>query len=392
MPETQSEQKTMLGDAIDTLTSEIRSGPTRSPSETLEYACSRLALIKPISSAGMFRLDQGTSSFKWIYRTQPVVQMMDDSLRNHHDGLSSMFNGGDLVQVGSDKDSYFVGLPAGQFDGGAIGLGISTSRELNDGELARLGSFGFLIGLAAENARLRHQMTQTTEIQSTARLIGFIAHELRTPLTGMRGNVQLALMATRKEQYDRIPTRLEAAISSVDDMSGLVQQLLDVSRLERGAFTLTLSEARLEDTVARAATALENSAADPTINLPNDSTTTMAGDHDALEKSITILLRNIGNYADRSQPVEIETLHDGQYVGITLSYTGNRFSGSDLQALTEPLSIARPGGDSHENLSLELAFCRGIITRHGGKLSLHADPSNPGKQLVEIRLPQHVDA
>jgi K+-sensing histidine kinase KdpD len=391
MHDAHTQQKSLLGAELDHLTTRIRSLQSSTPDDILEQLFTRLAVIDPISSAGMFRLDQASSSLEWMYQSEPTVNLMNQSLNDHREGLTDMLNsGGDLVRIDSNAQGFFTGFPAGHYNGSAIGLGVSSGRSFDQTELSRLESFSLLMGLIIENARLKQAVNSKDETSSTARLIGFIAHELRTPLTGMRGNIQLALMSTRKEQYDRIPSRLEAAITGVDDMSRLVQQLLDVSRLERGAFNLTISTAQIGDTLSRA---VESQSEDwRSIKLTGDLSTSLTADHESLEKVVYFLLKTVANYAEDPSKLEVSAKRSDGKVGIDLRYAGKPLSDADHVALSEPLSRNSGVTSRDENLSLELAYCRGVIYRHDGEIRLASDTPEAGQQSIQLELHDYVEA
>lgn len=388
------DDEAIFGDQLDRLSREIRQFPAASPETALTHACSRLAVIDPLSSAGVFRLDQTSQALEWVHLSDPPREFMNASLKRHHSGLSDMLSGGQSLQINGDHPAamggdVFIGLPAGDFNGAPLGLGLSSSRRLLDAELARLGTVGLLIGLLAENARLTQILTQEEDASSTARLIGFIAHELRTPLTGMRGNIQLALMANRKGQHERIPNRLEAAINGVDDMSGLVQQLLDVSRMERGAFSLNLSEAPINETVKEAVDAFQS---DPrhdgfTVRFTGDADARITGDQSALQTMLCLLLKTSGQYSDGSGEMSTTVSHDGSTIQIDITYAGVPFSDGDRAALSAPLSSTRAASKQNDSLSLDLAYCRGVVHHHQGRIALQTDKPSPGQQTIEILLP-----
>jgi signal transduction histidine kinase len=391
----------MFESQLDQLTSEIRQLPALPLHETLEQACSRLAGIEPLTSAGIFRLDEAVSSLEWLYASSSSIEDLSHSMQHNYAEISDMLTNGHSVQYnasdfGQDSTDVFVGLPAGTFDGRSVALGLSSNRTLSDEELVRLGLFGWLVALSAENARLSSMTTGSDEAGSTARLIGFIAHELRTPLTGMRGNIQLALMANRKQQHDRIPARLEAAIDGVDDMTELVQKLLDVSRLERGVFTLNLQEAPLANAVTAAVdsvTAGQEAKEQEPIEIQVESLDSLvvAHDQEAIQKSISYLISSASHYAELAEPLRITASEDTEGIHLCISYSGAPLSDDDMAALSVPLSSSRPSSErSDHHLSLELAFCRGVMQKHDGEILVHADYPSPGQHQIEIVLPNQV--
>lgn len=380
----------MSTDQFDRLTRDIQLLSFGSPEHILTRICAGLMTMEPIRAAGLFRFEEMSEDLHWIALNPVDDNLMLRSLVQDRSNLVNLLvNENSQVQRQIADRSYFVGTPAGTFDGAPLGLGVSTDRSLKDDEIGRLNSFSMIAGLMAENSRLQSLVSDDDEAGSTARLLGFVAHELRTPLTGMRGNIQLALMAIRKGQHERIPDRLEAAISSVDDMSGLVQKLLDVSRLERGAFPLTLGTGKIGDTINQAVTSFLDQPDSDLDHIPISGDIDIMFDHDqqAMQDTLCFLLNNIKPYLrDRAGPA-ITVFDDGVLIRIQIAYAGTELAGDDLAALSVPLSSTRPSSQRSDHLSLDLAFCRGVIRRHNGEIMLHADTPAPGHHMIDILLP-----
>jgi signal transduction histidine kinase len=385
-----------FGDQLDLLASEIHQMPGVKPHDIIEHACTRLARIEPISNAGIFRWSSSDRSLEWMYHSHPDAVSFSKTLQTHlsglsevlRDGISSQFAPSNRNETNADT---FVGIPIGEFNGNPAGLGVSSNRSLEQAEMHRLTPFALILGLIAENARLKHQIEQEQEQDSgsTARLIGFIAHELRTPLTGMRGNIQLALMASQKEQYDRIPKRLQTAISSVDEMTGMVQKLLDVSRLERGSYPFDSSSSDISQTILAA---VESAATDDrlaTLQIRAETIDELVIDHDrsAFQQMLCYLLLAVNQYSSDSGDITLSATDESDTFRIQITYAGKMFSTIDQITLVEPLVQAEAARTQHENISLELAFCRGIVTHFGGQIDIASSPYASGEHQITVTLP-----
>jgi signal transduction histidine kinase len=397
MPDSRPNDGAVFGDQLNLLTTEIRQLSDLSPRAALEYACARLSAINPLSSAGIFRQEKNSDALQWMHLSDGSADFMNQSLEQNEKGLSDILTNGWLKQFDPAQNSgatrdIFIGVPAGDLEGEPVGLGLSSTRALEDVELSRLGFFALMLGLIAENARLSNIVANRDDSSSSARLIGFIAHELRTPLTGMRGNIQLALMASRKGQHDRVPKRLEAAINGVDDMSALVQQLLDVSRLERGTFQLNLGLAGIGQTIASAidAVSTEDQFAPRSVRVIHLDDVTLEHDHAALQRAFCYLLVASGRYATEMSEIECSVYDNGDTVTFRIIYEGSAFSSDDQAVLSGPLASAQSASGRSDDLSLDLAFCRGIISHHNGQISLKSDSGAPGTHTIEITLPRHI--
>lgn len=389
MPE--SERGGALGDELARFTSEIHQIEDQPPDRLIEEACARLGGIEPLSSAGMFQLVPETTSLGWLHLSNPSLEFMNQSLRTNHADLSGMLANGGAVQFNASQEgsNFFIGVPAGQYNGSQIGLGVSCSRFLEDNELTRLGPLGLILGLMVENARLSQDANDHDDASSTARLVGFIAHELRTPLTGMRGNIQLALMASRKEQYERIPGRLESAIESVDSMSSLVQKLLDVSRLERGAVSLNIIPASLSETVEDAVKSINAEISGKTwsVRAGTGDAPVIEHDQEAIRQALYYLVENFGPYAEHDSEITISINEESDSVELSITYAGAPFSDEEAAALAIPLSRAQSSSARNEYLSLDLAYCRGVMNEHNGHVDSRADFPSPGRHTIALMFP-----
>jgi signal transduction histidine kinase len=390
MQDLHNERDIMTVRIFDDLTHRLQYSSSESADAVLTDICSGLIEISTVRAAGLFRLDETSDSLHWIALEPDDDDLMHRFLVQNRKELISMLRGGSqTVQQEYTDQLPMVSVPAGAFDGAPLGIGISTNRPLESDEVERLSAFAVLAGLIAENTRLTSLLAEDDEAGSTARLLGFIAHELRTPLTGMRGNIQLAMMANRKGQHERIPSRLEAAINGVDNMTALVQKLLDVSRLERGAYPLSPTMGRIGESIQRGVESFLSESGDNPAVIPVDGDFDSEVHHDqqAFQETICLLLKSIAPYLEPSGSPVISIADDGVLVRIRIHYTGSRFSGDDLAALSAPLSSTRPSSERHDHLSLDLAYARGVIRRHSGQIVLHADSPAPGQQTIDILLP-----
>jgi signal transduction histidine kinase len=270
------------------------------------------------------------------------------------------------------------------------GLIILCTRPLERSRLLLLDTAVRLIAATEAGTHTSRQPAHRHD-EILARLIGFIAHELRTPLTALRGNVQLALMANRKGNHERIPDRLEAALNGVDTMSALVQSLLDVSRLERGNFTFNHTRSDLRSTIEAAIEQASRAAEviPGRIELSGLPSYEYMHDEGNLTRALANLLAAVTECADQSDdPIRINVEDEQGMLRLVISYQGSQFLPVDQIALTQSLYESADGSDrgSRDELPLDLAFTRGIIAHHGGVVRFQK-PASPGVQELVIELP-----
>ena len=383
-----------LAEQLSELSQEIAQFNAVSMDYVLERVCDRLTSIAPFDGAGVFSPIEHQDTLRWLHLSGAGNPALGPVLGGYRSSLQPVVNGSGAVQLaytngGAETGGYLAGIPTGLISGTPAGLLVSSSRELVEDELGLLGPFALMVGLSAENARLSGMLDASTSGNPVARLLGLIAHELRTPLTAVRGNVQLALMAHRRSQQERVADRLESAISSVDGMTGLVQTLLDVSRLERGTFRLEQSLSDLRDTLQNAVTMLSESETGSETHLrmePGDPVT-ISHDQRALSKAFIHVLEAVSRCAgDTNEIVLTLELVNGE-VGVAVRYSGERLPERERAVLSEPLHNAHASTDRADDLSLELAYTRGVVQHHGGRITVAEAESDNDWHDVTIWLP-----
>jgi signal transduction histidine kinase/predicted hydrocarbon binding protein len=209
------------------------------------------------------------------------------------------------------------------------------------------------------------------------------AHELKTPLTSLRGFAQLLLrQAERDETPD--PERLRQGLAAIDQQSGklgiLVDQLLDISRLEAGRLVI---EPRVTDVVGLVEAVVVAAGATTerhAITLRGARAALALVDPLRLEQVVTNLVDNAVKYSPRGGSVDVEVTKQGGEIVIAVRDRGlgvppkhrslifDRF----YQAHTEH----RLGG-----MGLGLYISRQIIDLHGGRLWARF-PRGGGTQMV----------
>lgn len=401
MPESQSHDTGQIGDTLQRLSRQVSNEQSDSPATVLQQSLDRIASASPFTAAAVLSGEPESGGSFWSQRDSTgngnrfFNRLHDDrrdllsEIRTEQEAVQH-----DVVDLLADPDvsgrCYLIGVPAGRVADSECSLGILSERPLSENELDQLVSFSRLLGLAAENARLT-ALLSPQDGRSPANLIGLIAHELRTPLTGMRGNIQLALMSNQKGKTERVPERLEAAITSIDGMAELVQKLLDVSRLERGNFQLHLADADLRSTV-RAAIESALGGPDPDgslVRLSPGDPVHQRHDRHAFELALSYLLTTALGYRDPDTPVTVTVRSEKHGRMIEISYTGQPLSDTDREALHSPLYARQPQSSSGDGqaLMLDLAFVRGVVHFHNGQISVQSGGHDGEEQVITVLFP-----
>lgn len=384
-------------DDIDRVSRDVLENKLATPDAILLQALNQVSEISPIHAGGVLLMANAPASvtYSHLHGRETGMIALDKVLKSHRESLADALIQQALLTLppssanGNGPD-YFTGLPVGRLGDRRVGLGLLSDRELTDRERGQLLLLGRLIGQSAENARVRQQMIDE-ERRRAVNLIGLIAHELRTPLTGLRGNIQLALMASQSGKFDRIPARLETAIKGVDSMTSLVQSLLDVSRLERGTYHLERVPADFGETIQMA---VDNAPAEvrselDRVVLSRDSTNAVPHDRQAFERVGEYLLVTVLHYSSSDSAIALDVVDAGDVQRLDLRYDGQPLPEQEQRALIAPLYGERDRSDDRRGVSLplNLAFCRGVVVGHGGHIEV-SGPAGTGTHTISLRIPK----
>ncbi len=226
-------------------------------------------------------------------------------------------------------------------------------------------------GLGAEDeiAHLGHTLNLLLDrvagaLRGEQRLTSELAHELRTPLTGIRGELELALMA---EPVPATRKRLERVIGLVDQMSGTITTLLAIARDDIAHHHSTSVDAVV------AATLNGRAAGEPVVRRPDPAPGLRVGaTTENAVRALSPLLDNALRYAHDQVTVSVRACE--RTVDITVSDDGPGVVGSG----TDPESLFAAGvkAPGSPGAGLGLALARRVAHTLGGDVSL-ASPRDP---------------
>ncbi|MGB3762669.1 MAG: ATP-binding protein [Ornithinimicrobium sp.] len=245
-----------------------------------------------------------------------------------------------------------------------------------------LEAFAVQTSLVLEYRRLREReqraaTLESTEATSTA-LLRAVSHDLRTPLATMRASVD-GLVGGAVGDADRTAL-LEALDSSTDQLEGLIDNLLDLSRLETGLLTPVFRDRSLDEVLPLALAGQPPGAAILDVDEPAPVVRTDAG---LLERVVANLVSNAVRVSD-GEPVRVMAHVLATTVEVMVVDRGPGVPAEQRERMFEPfqrLGDATPGG-----LGLGLAVAWGLAEAIGGQLSAEDTPG--GGLTMVLSLPR----
>jgi two-component system, OmpR family, sensor histidine kinase KdpD len=214
-------------------------------------------------------------------------------------------------------------------------------------------------------------------------LLNAVSHDLRTPLASAKAAVGTLRMSDLPLSGEDRAELLATAEESLDRLSGLVENLLDMSRLQARALALAIQPIDVGDVISAAATSLGPIASEVTIRVPEDIPEVKA-DPALLERALANLIQNALRFSSAAAPPQITASAYGPAVEIRVIDTGPGIPESDWDQIFLPFQ--RLGDrDNTSGVGLGLALARGLVEAMSGTLTPEGTPG--GGLTMTISLP-----
>jgi two-component system phosphate regulon sensor histidine kinase PhoR len=220
-----------------------------------------------------------------------------------------------------------------------------------------------------------HDETKGRELENMKiDFVSMAAHELRTPLAALRGYLELAVYKTKESTNQELDGLMAKALKSTADLNGLISNLLDVSRIERGALVLDMHTVDLATIIQQAIEDAQVLARDKKIALAYDgpqADCTMRGDEMALHEVVTNLLSNAIKYTSEGGSVTVRLQKHEDTYSVNVEDTGIGIPKRALPHLFTKFYRVHGGLDSGSTgTGLGLFITKSIVERHGGTITV----------------------
>jgi len=222
-----------------------------------------------------------------------------------------------------------------------------------------------------------HDETASHELENMkSDFVSMAAHELRTPLTAVRGYLEMASSKEQKHEADGV-VFVDKALKNVNELNGLINNLLDVTRIERGTLVLNMEKVDLAECIKRAVDDTRFSANDRTISLAYDGPQDgkfVVGDLVALREIIINLLTNAIKYTQPGGSVDVTLAETDAGYEVKVTDTGIGMSKEAQKYLFNKFYRVHGGLESGSNgTGLGLYIAKSIAERHDGKIGVESE-------------------
>jgi len=281
---------------------------------------------------------------------------------------------------------------------GALVVRRKTPGEFSKSTVDLLETFADQSVLAIQNARLFREIEEKgreLEIASKhkSQFLANMSHELRTPLNAILGYTELILDSIYGEPSDKMRTVLERLQANGRHLLGLINDVLDLSKIEAGQLVLSLDDYSLSDVVHGVVSAVEPLAAEKRLSFKAEVAPDLPGGRGDGRRLSQVLLNLVGNaikFTDKGEVAIRASATNGAFT-VSVCDTGPGIAVADQVKIFEEFqqadsSITRKKGGT----GLGLSIAKRIIEMHGGRIWVE---SEPGKgSTFYFTLPVRVEA
>jgi len=347
----------------------------------------RLSLATAVAKIGVWEWDLASNTLTWdatmfdIYGLPPMVPMPFArwSAAIHPDDLPA-------VEATLQRAIHEKGQAAADF---RVVLADGSFRRVSAVErviLDERGNVSRVIGVDMDVTERKEaaealEQSRQAQIQFKDAFLSHVSHELRSPLTAIKQFSSILLSGVagelNKEQheYQQIVQR------NIGQLQAMIDDLLEVTRLETGKLTVEPDRVSISDAVTDALDTLRGTARGKGITLSGDVPADLPlayADQTRLRQILIILLDNAikftpdgGSVAIRARLLEQER----SCLLLEVSDTGDGISPEVGERIFERLyQVSEPGTASRKGLGLGLYICKELVTRQGGRIWVESQP------------------
>jgi signal transduction histidine kinase len=230
-------------------------------------------------------------------------------------------------------------------------------------------------------ADLKERNEQLKELdRMKSQFLSIASHELKTPITAMSGFLQVALRRVRRlaesdasspvgESLRGVTEQLEVVYRQTGKLARLVDELLDVSRIQTGRIEFRYGDVDLSELATEVASRMQLTTTTHTISVREGSESVVTADRDHLEQVLNNLVTNAIKYSPTGGSITIDVRPEGSGVRMSVTDEGIGIPEKELEAIfglfyRSPDRAARDAA----GMGLGLYISREIVVRHGGRI------------------------
>jgi signal transduction histidine kinase len=323
---------------------------------------------------------------------------VDDDLTNQATTLADRTTNQTNLLIAANRGAYsasrnlFIGVVAASV-ALALGLGLILAWSLigpiqrTEARLAQIAAGDFtgqldvpnrdeLGSLAANVNRMNAELRRLySELEATSRhkseFLASMSHELRTPLNAIIGFSQVLQQKLFGDVNAKQEEYLQDILSSGNHLLSLINDVLDLSKVEAGQVELDVTKLSLRESLERGVVMVREKAATGGIRLSldvADDVDVVCGDERRLRQVVFNLLSNAVKFTPPGGTVSVAAERIGRDVCVSVTDTGSGIAPEDQERIFEEFQQTDAGAAQREGTGLGLTLSKRLIELHGGRM------------------------
>lgn len=230
------------------------------------------------------------------------------------------------------------------------------------------------------------QLTQSLQLADRRKnaFLGMVGHELRNPIMAFGAGLHLLQRRADGEAAEQVRQRMDLQVSH---MTRLIEDLLDVARIDQGKIVLRAERMNLADAVALAVELsrpqIEARNHQLTIDLP-EAPIWLHADQARIAQVVSNLLSNAAKYTPPGGAIRLRVRREGRQVAIEVADTGVGIPAEMQAQVFELFAQLDSGQGQSDGLGIGLALVRQLVTLHGGEIALKESVVGKGSTFLVL--------
>jgi len=239
-----------------------------------------------------------------------------------------------------------------------------------------LSMFEFQTGEGRHFGGSIRDVSERHEVEKLKReFVSTVSHELRTPLTSIRGSLSLLAGGVLGDLSDEAREMVVIAERNCVRLIALVNDILDLERLEQGRLHMEKAEVGLADVLARAREAVQAFADERAIRVETEETAAVVqGDAGRLVQVVVNLLSNAVKFSPPRSTIQVRVRERPGWVRVEVADGGRGIPEAHLSAIFERFrQVESTDAREKGGTGLGLAICKAIVEQHGGQIGVESE-------------------
>jgi signal transduction histidine kinase len=256
-------------------------------------------------------------------------------------------------------DSRLAAIASGDFSGHVD----ATNRD-------ELGALAANVNRMSDELRRLYRELETAS-QHKSDFLANMSHELRTPLNAIIGFSQVLREGMVGDVNEKQVEYLDDILSSGHHLLSLINDVLDLSKVEAGQVELELAPFSLQQALERGVAMVRERALQDGVHVTlatNPDVDVVSGDERRIRQVIFNLLSNAVKFTPAGGAVDVRTTRANGEVSISVADTGPGIGAGDLRRVFEEFQQTEAGIEQGEGTGLGLALSKRLVELHGGRI------------------------